>query len=230
VALFNGEDLNGWKGMVGNPVERAKMDSETLSQKQTIADEEMRKGWKVEGGVLLFTGKGTNLVTEKKYGDFEMLLDWKIYDDGHKEGDGGIYLRGVPQVQIWDTSRVDVGAQVGSGGLYNNTMHLSKPIKVADNPLGEWNNFRILMKGDTVTVFLNGQLVTDKVILENYWDRNQPLFPFEHIELQAHGSRVAYRDIYIREISRMVDPNAAIRNENEVQRIRDLFSNLMSEE
>jgi hypothetical protein len=97
---------------------------------------------------------------------------------------------------------VDVGAQVGSGGLYNNKVNPSKPLKVADNPLGEWNNFRILMVGDRVTVYLNGELVTDNVILENFWDRSQPIFPTEQIELQAHGSRVAYRDIYVREIPR----------------------------
>jgi hypothetical protein len=74
---------------------------------------------------------------------------------------------------------------------------------VADNKLDEWNTFRILMKGDRVTVYLNGQLVTDNVILENYWDRNLPIFAEEQIELQAHGSPVAYRDIYIREIPRV---------------------------
>jgi HEAT repeat protein len=202
VPLFNGKDLAGWKGLVADPVKRSKMDAKTLAKEQEKADEEMRNGWKVENGELVFMGKGNNLATVKKYGDFEMLVDWKIYDDGHKDGDAGIYLRGTPQVQIWDTSRVKDGAQVGSGGLYNNQKHPSKPIKVADNPQGEWNNFRILMKGDRVTVYLNGELVTDNVVLENYWDRNLPIFPEEQIELQAHGSRVAYRDIYVREIPR----------------------------
>lgn len=58
------------------------------------------------------------------------------------------------------------------------------------------------MIGDRVSVWLNDELVTDNVILENYWNRNQPIFPVEQIELQAHGSKVAYRDIYIREIER----------------------------
>jgi hypothetical protein len=58
------------------------------------------------------------------------------------------------------------------------------------------------MKGDRVTVYLNGELVTDNVVLENYWDRNLPIFPEEQIELQAHGSRVAYRNLYIREVPR----------------------------
>jgi len=202
VQLFNGEDLRGWKGLVGNPLERAKMNERTLNQRQKKANEEMLNGWKVENGELTFTGKGNNIATEKKYGDFEMLVDWKIYDEGRQDGDAGIYLRGTPQVQIWDTSRVKDGAQVGSGGLFNNQVNPSHPLKVADNPLGEWNTFRILMQGDRVTVYLNGELVTDNVILENFWNRSLPIFPEEQIELQAHGSRIGYRDIYIREIPR----------------------------
>jgi hypothetical protein len=105
-------------------------------------------------------------------------------------------------VQIWDTARVNVGAQVGSGGLYNNQVHPSKPLKVADNKLGEWNTMYIKMVGDRVTVKLNGELVTDDVILENYWDRKLPIFPIEQIELQAHGSKVYYRNIYVKELKR----------------------------
>jgi len=202
ISLFNGKDLSGWKGLVANPIERSKMSKDTLTAKQAEADEIMRKGWQVVNGELLFTGHGDNLATVKKYGDFELLVDWKIYNDGKKDGDAGIYLRGTPQVQMWDTSRRDAGAQVGSGGLYNNQKNESKPLKVADKPLGDWNNFRIIMIGDKVTVYLNGELVTDKITLENYWDRALPLFPEEQIELQAHGSRVGYKNIYIREIPR----------------------------
>lgn len=198
VPLFNGKDLTGWKGLVENPVARGKMDAKTLAKAQDKANDNMRKGWSAKDGLLVFGGSGDNLCTEKKYGDFEMLVDWKITS----QGDAGIYLRGSPQVQIWDTSRIDVGAQVGSGGLYNNQQHDSKPLKLADNAIGEWNHFRILMQGDRVTVYLNGELVTDNTILENYWNRGLPIFPEEQIELQAHGTYVAYRDLYIREIPR----------------------------
>ena len=198
VSIFNGKDLTGWKGLVGDPLKRAKMSAKTLAREQQKADEIMRKGWQVKDGELIFTGQGDNISTVKKYGDFEMFVDWKIT----KDGDAGIYLRGTPQVQIWDPALVEVGAQVGSGGLYNNEKNESKPLKRADNPVGEWNTFRILMKGDRATVHLNGELVVDNVILENYWDRSQPIFPEEFLELQAHGTHVAYRDIYIREIPR----------------------------
>lgn len=196
VQIFNEKDLSGWKGLVANPVERAKMSPEELAAAREKADEEMRNGWEVEDGELIFTGQGNNICTVEKYGDLEMFVDWKIQPDG----DAGIYLRGTPQVQIWDTSRVDVGAQVGSGGLYNNEKHPSKPLTLADNAIGDWNTFHIIMKGENVTVYLNGELVVDSVVLENYWDRSQPIFPEEQLELQAHGTRVAYRDIYVRRL------------------------------
>jgi HEAT repeat protein len=196
VPLFNNKDLTGWKGLVANPIERSKMDALTLAKEQKKADSIMRKGWYVKDSVLNFTGNGKNLCTTKQYRNFEMYVDWKI----EKEGDAGIYLRGSPQVQIWDTSRVSVGAQVGSGGLYNNQAHQSKPLKLADNAINDWNNFHIIMKDDKVTVYLNGVLVVDNVVMDNYWDRKLPIFPKEQIELQAHGNHVYYRDIYLREL------------------------------
>lgn len=202
VSLFNGKDLTDWKGLVQNPIARAKMTPAQLAKAQEKADEQMRKDWKVEQGLLVFDGTGyDNLCSEKQYGDIEMYVDWKL-DPAGPEADAGIYLRGTPQVQMWDTARVNVGAQVGSGGLYNNQVHESKPLKVADNKLGEWNTMYIKMVGDRVTVVLNGELVTDDVILENFWDRKLPLFPTEQIELQAHGSKVYYRNIYVKELER----------------------------
>jgi hypothetical protein len=199
VSMFNGKNLDGWKGLVENPIQRAKMSTRKLAAAQKKADEEAVRDWRVEEGCIVFYGTGgNNLCTEKQYSDFEMLVDWKLFPG--PEPDAGIYLRGTPQVQIWDTARVNVGAQVGSGGLYNNQQHPSIPLKVADQKVGEWNTFRIRMIGDRVSVWLNGELVTDNVILENFWDRSQPIFPKEQIELQAHGSKAAYRDIYIKEI------------------------------
>ena len=199
VSLFNGKDLSGWKGLVGNPISRAKMTAEQLAAEQKKADEQMRKDWKVENGKLVFEGTGfDNLCSQKMYQDFELFVDWRM----EPKGDGGVYLRGSPQVQTWDSSRRDVGAQVGSGGLYNNQKFRSTPLVFADNPINEWNTFRIRMVGDKVTVYLNGKLVTDNVTLENYWDRNLPIFDKDAIELQAHGTRLEFRDVYVRELER----------------------------
>ena len=194
--LFNGTDLTGWKGLVANPIARSKMSVQQLAEAQTKVDAKIKTDWIVKDGLLVFTGHGDNLCTQKQYGDFELFVDWKITE----KGDAGVYLRGSPQVQIWDTSRREVGAQVGSGGLYNNQKNERNPKVVADNKIGSWNNFHIIMRGAVVTVYLNGLLVTDKVVLENYWDKTLPIFVKEQIELQAHGTYVAYRNIYIREL------------------------------
>lgn len=200
VSMFNGKDLTGWKGLVENPIARAKMKPAELAKKQAAADETMRKDWVVNNGLMEYVGHGfDNICTEKQYGDFEMYVDWKLYAEG-SEADAGIYLRGTPQVQIWDTARRNVGAEVGSGGLYNNQVNPSKPSKVADNKLGTWNTFYIKMVGDRVTVLLNGEKVVDNVILENFWDRSQAIFPIEQIELQAHGTKTAFRNLYINEL------------------------------
>ncbi len=200
VCLFNGKDLEGWKGLVENPIARSKMSKEELAKAQEKADELMRRDWIVEDGVLVYIGNGwDNICTEKDYADFELLVDWRLDPNG-KEPDAGVYLRGTPQVQIWDIRRTNVGAQVGSGGLYNNQKNPSKPTSVEDNKLGEWNTFRIIMKGDKVTVWLNGTKVVDNIVLENYWDRKLPIFPSDQIEMQAHGCRCYFRNIYVKEL------------------------------
>ena len=192
VALFNGKDLSGWKGLVGNPKTRAKMSAEQLSAAQEKADEAIRVHWQVVDGALVFDGKGKSLCTLKDYGDFELYVDWKILP----AGDSGIYLRGSPQIQIWDPGR----RTEGSGGLYNNKIHPSKPTKCADNPIGQWNTFRIKMVGEKVTVWLNDQLVVDNVTMENYWERDKPIYSTGQIELQNHGNTLYFKNIYIREI------------------------------
>jgi HEAT repeat protein len=194
VPLFNGRDLEGWKGLVGDPLKRAGMTPADLEKAQAFADESMHVHWKVENGVLVFDGKGESLCTEKDYANFEMFVDWKIGEGG----DSGIYLRGSPQVQIWGPDQ----SPEGSGGLYNNQKNPRKPLVRADNPVGEWNTFHIKMIGERVTVYLNGVLVVDDVVMENYWERDKPIYTSGQIELQAHNTPLYFRNIFIREIPR----------------------------
>ena len=200
VALFNGKDLGGWKGLpkapLDNPLKRRAAGPDELKKAQAAADERMRRHWQVEDGALVFDGKGDSLCTVRDdYGDFEMYVDWKILP----KGDSGIYLRGSPQVQIWDPEDSPQNA-VGSGGLFNNKQHPSKPSKRADKPVGQWNTFWIRMVGDKVWVKLNGETVVDGVVLENYWDYSKPIFPTGQIELQNHGNTLWFKNIYIKEL------------------------------
>jgi lysophospholipase L1-like esterase len=193
--MFNGKDLSGWRGLVDDPEKRAAMTPEELAAKYVEADAHAAAHWHVEAdGTLYFDGGGSHLCTPRWYEDFEMLVDWKI----EPKGDSGIYLRGTPQVQIWDPAQWPQG----SGGLYNNKLGPADPLVLADNPIGEWNTFHIKMVGPDVTVYLNDKLVVDKQPLENYWNREKPIYPSEQIELQAHGTKVWWKNIYIREIPR----------------------------
>jgi hypothetical protein len=209
-ALFNGEDLTNWKGLLAgpndNPAKRAKLTPEQLAEEQKKADESMRAHWKPEGGVLVFDGKGRSVCTQKDYANFELLVDWKI----HEKGDSGIYLRGTPQVQIWDPSDEKGNARkLGSGGLFNNKNNPADPLKKADKSIGEWNRFRIVMAGERVHVFLNNELVVNNTILENYWERDKPIYPTGQIELQNHGNKLYFKNIYIRELAASPQQQAA---------------------
>ena len=205
--LFDGkpEQLKAnWKGVTtrekfDNPIvrqEARKSKPGKAADIQKFADEHMVKHWKVRNGALFFDGLrgGYSLATKKDYKDFEMFVDWRILSP---RGDSGLYLRGAPQVQIWDAHNM---WNIGSGGLYNNKKNPDKALLIADNQVGSWNTFRIKMVGEKVTVWLNGKLVVDNTTLENYWDRTKPIFPVEQIELQCHGDPVEFRNIFIKEL------------------------------
>ena len=204
VALFNGKDLSGWKGLLArpndNPANRAKLPPDKLAEEQAKADQRMVEHWKAENGEIVFNGKGDSLCTKKDYADFEMLVDWKI----PPRGDSGIYLRGSPQVQIWEPeSPGHFNPPDGSGGLYNNEKpgNPRHPLKVADKPVGEWNRFRIIMSGEKIHVYLNGELVVRATTLENYWERDKPIYSSGQIELQNHGGPLWFKNVYIRELA-----------------------------
>jgi hypothetical protein len=199
-ALFNGKDLTAWQGLIELP-ERNKLTPEQRADKQKKANEALVH-WKVVDGVLTYDGKGQNLQTMKDYGDFELYVDWKIPE----AGDSGIYLRGNPQVQIWDSDHLADSLKkdwhTGSGGLWNNQNHKNQPLKKADKPVGEWNTFHIIMHEDRVTVYLNGEKVVDDTPLENFWERGKPLPATGPIELQNHGGPLWFKNIYIKELRR----------------------------
>ena len=190
-----------WKGVTteegfDNPVVRQKASDSKKATMQAIADIGLNEHWSVRNGNLYFDGYkgGYSLATKQDYADFEMWADWRTMSI---TGDSGLYLRGAPQVQIWDAYNQ---WGIGSGGLYNNQKNPSQALKIADRQVGDWNRFHVIMKGDRVTVWLNGELVVDNTVLENYWDRKQPIFPKEQIELQCHGDPTEWRNIFIKEL------------------------------
>ena len=167
--------------------------------------------------------KDKDLWTAKEYGDFVLMADWRLpakptmkkrpvilpsgeeaMEDGKPKemevadaGDSGIYLRGSSksQVNIWCWP-------IGSGEVYGYRTDKKQPAKVragvtpkmkADRPLGQWNRFLITMKGDRLTVDLNGKRVIDKAQLPGVAVRGS-------LALQHHGDRIDFANIYLREL------------------------------
>jgi hypothetical protein len=205
-ALFNGKDLTNWQALA--PMRDkdykgwVKLSADEKAAEQKKANDELLKHWYVKDGILIHDGMGTSLQTDRDYGDVELYVDWKI---GPK-GDSGIYLRGTPQVQIWDSDTLGDNLKedrgTGSGGLWNNPKDSKgqKPLKKADKPVGEWNTFHIVMKGDKVAVSLNGEKVVDDAPLAPYWEKDKPLPARGPIELQHHGDQLWFKNIYIKEL------------------------------
>ena len=165
-ALFNGRDLKGWK-------------------------DDGSGHWRAEDGVLVYNGQGDHLFTQREYGDFILLIDWRIEDGGNS----GIFLRGGaraedgPQVEIWD--KRDYDSDMGSGSIVPYTAY--KPINNADNPIGEWNHFEIRVAKGRVSVKLNDQ----QVLHEQSVGFSRPRGP---IVLQHHSTPLWFRNVYIREL------------------------------
>lgn len=237
--LFNGKDLAGFYGWgTQDPTDLAKMSPEERAayKKKSIEggltdkkgapiQDHLNAHWRVENGELVNDGKGLYATSDKDYGDFELWLEYKALP----KGDSGVYLRGIPQVQIWDSAEDDpkgLGRAKGSGGLWNNSKGApgKDPSKKMDKPLGEWNQFKIRMVGERVTIVFNGETVVDNAVLENFFANRKagyiayaapgqapqaatnpneirdPAFAKGPIQLQTHGSEIRWRNVFVREI------------------------------
>jgi hypothetical protein len=201
-AIFNGQDLTGWHGLNPHDVQKLADDERDANLARQVA--EFPKHWKVEGGALVNEGHGPYATSNEEFGDIELRLEYQTVP----AADSGIYLRGTPQVQIWDWNQVfnpkapTRKPHLGSGGLFNNTPGKAgrDPLVLADRPFGEWNQFRIRQIGDRTWVWLNDQLVVDGAVMENFWDRKQKLPARGPIMLQTHGGEIRWRNIFVHEI------------------------------
>jgi hypothetical protein len=202
-ALYNGTNLDGWRG--GDTSDHRKylaLTPEARAERDKAWTADMLAHWKADGDELLNDGKGKYATTVKEYGDFELTLEYNMAP----LGDSGIYLRGVPQVQIWDPANAKEkknGADKGSGALWNNSATGAGrfPLVLADKAPGEWNTLRIVMVGARVSVWLNGQQTVDHALLENYYDRKLAVPARGPISLQTHGAPIRWRNVFLREIA-----------------------------
>lgn len=205
--LFDGKSLAGWHGQRQlDPRQVAAMGADDR-QKDAA---EAAAHWRVDNGELVNDGGGPFLTTDEQFGDAEFHLEYRTV----ALADSGIYLRGCPQVQIWDYTEAGgkwkLGADKGSGGLWNNEKHERFPPKLADKPFGEWNTLDIRQIGELVWVKLNGVVTVDGVVMENYFDRKLPIPARGALQLQTHGGEIRFKNLTGREIP-AAEANAALR-------------------
>lgn len=174
--------------------------------------------WQMQDGALVLTGKGGgDIITKKQYDDFELELEWKISEGGNSglffnvvEADslGAVYHTG-PEYQLLDNER-HPDAQYRkhrSGDNYDVQQSTKETVK----PAGEWNTTRLIVKGNQVEHYLNGEKVVEYELHSQAWAdsvANSKFAEFPaygtadkgHIALQDHGDMVSFRNIRIREL------------------------------
>ena len=165
--LFNGKDFAGWR---------------FSGQKEGVAWPE---NWKVSGGMIQVTGGGKpNLVTEREYGDFEMIFEWRALKDKYNSG---FYIRSGK-----DTGSNQLNLAKGAeGGLVGGKVEGAKAVPELQNKAGEWNTWRVLVKGDKVSFWCNGKVA---------WEGTGIKPAKGHIGFQAEGAALDFRNLRLREI------------------------------
>ncbi|HSW45609.1 MAG TPA: family 16 glycoside hydrolase [Phycisphaerae bacterium] len=175
IALFDGKSLTGWKSMTPNqPMSWSAVDGALVNEK----------------------ARGVNIYTEQKFGDLEFYAEYKLPENGNS----GIFLQGIYEIQIIDDYGVPVDKpkDSGNGGIWS----LKPPCKNASKPAGQWQSIHARLAENTVTVILNGEKIIDNFKLE------RPTFVYDELKIrpgepgpiliQGDHKPIEYRNIYIR--------------------------------
>ena len=158
-------------------------------------DDEAKRHWTVADGLLRNDGQKSNkdIWTQESFSDFVLMVDWRF----PARGDSGVFLRGH-----WNAQVNIICDPMGSGDIFGYRCNdklpeavrkACTPKKFADKPIGQWNRFVITMKGDRVTVVLNGEEIISQAQLPGV-PKTGP------IGLQHHGTRIDYANLYIQEL------------------------------
>jgi len=207
VPLFDGKTAEGWRSY----------------GKETFPE----KGWLIEEGVLHVQGSGKgeaggggDIITMKKYSNFELSLEWKVSEGGNS---GIFYLvqekpdqeiwKSAPEMQILDNAKhpdakLGVDGNRAAGSLYDLIPGKFEAVK----PAGEWNQVKIMVYKGTVVHWMNGENVLEYHLWTDDWKKMVANSKFKdypdfvnpaqegYIGLQDHGDDVWFRNIKIREL------------------------------
>jgi hypothetical protein len=190
--LFDGKSTDGWRGY----------------KKQNVPG-----GWKVVDGSLTRVGGGGDIVSKDEFGSFDLRLDWRVAPGGNsgimyhvQESQPSSYMTG-PEYQVLDNERHADGKNklTSAGSCYA----LYPPKEDVCKPAGEWNQTRIVIKGNKVEHWLNGSKIVEYEKGGEEWNQKIASSKFKqwsefgkpmkgHLCLQDHGDKVEYRNIRVK--------------------------------
>ena len=194
--LFNGASFEGWTTQNGKPV--------------------TAEAWKVEpdGAVHLDTsnGRGGNILTDREYGDFELVFEWKISDKGnngikYRVNDFDGRVLGC-EYQVIDDATTNQKPKHRTASLYDVYEPMEHQLL---KPAGEWNRGAIIVSGNRIEHYLNGYLVMSAIVGSDEWNDRMAKSKFHDVEqfgrtpvgkimITDHRDAVSYRNMFIREI------------------------------
>ncbi len=202
VVLFDGSSLDHWRG---------------------YHDEPIGAGWKIVDGVLKFDGKGGgDLMTREAFEDFELGFEWAVTEGANSGviykvglGDSAPFITGL-EYQILDNDKHPDGNRelTSAAALYD----LYPADGGKTKPVGQWNTGKIVIRGNQIQHWLNGNLVVQAEQGSDDWKERLAKSKFHdwekfatvrtgHICLQDHGNEVWYRNITIRRLSPQATSN-----------------------
>jgi hypothetical protein len=192
--LFDGRTTEGWRGY-----------------KQQAAPD----GWQAIDGELTRVAAGGDIITNEQFADFELALEWKVGPVGNsgvfyrvtEEGDQS-YHTGIEMQVLDDSGHIDGQSPLTSAGALYGLYPAERGVV---KPAGEWNSARVLVRGNHVEHWLNGQKLVDAEMWSEDWNTRLAASKFTewpgyaratrgHIGLQDHGDRVSFRNIKVREL------------------------------
>jgi len=165
--LFNGRDFTGWR----------------FSLQKT--GDPWPDNWKIKDSVICLSGlMKPNLVTTRAFTDFEMKFEWRALT---QKFNGGFYIRSKQDTGN-NQIRIDRNYE---GAFLAGNLNGAKPVPLLQRPIGEWNEWRVIVKGATITLHCNGKLA---------WEATGLAPDSGYIGLQAEGSPMEFRNLRVREI------------------------------
>jgi 3-keto-disaccharide hydrolase len=200
--LTDKEKADGWKLL---------FDGKTTSGWRAVKKDKAPDGWQAVDSALVRVKGGGDIITEQEFENFELLFDWKVTEGANS----GVFFRvnedyGViqsPEYQVLHNQKHTDGRNPKTSAASNYALHA--PTKDLTKPVGEWNQGKIVVNGNHVEHWLNGQRVVAYELWSDEWKslvaeskfKDMQYYgksPKGHIALQDHGDRVEYRNMKIK--------------------------------